>query len=210
MQKNLETQILELIRKMKEDERQIKGKNEIDSVKDIRYIENAIKIDGKPTNIICMVLNKGKDETSYRYYINNELICIVDSDIAKEPIFTNSRVKEQEVIKEKLRLLIQNPEKYGKEEVSVGQEIDENEKLILKIAAELGLSKEELKRIGILNAKEKIHRDDKDEQNKNEEKEGKKIYEDDLNLKQNINTETKVDEMKTLGQFLKLPSECEK
>lgn len=210
MQKNLETQILELIRKMKEDERQIKGKNEIDSVKDIRYIENAIKIDGKPTNIICMVLDKGKDETSYRYYINNELICIVDSDIAKEPIFTNSRVKEQEVIKEKLRLLIQNPEKYGKEEVSVGQEIDKNEKLILKIAAELGLSKEELKRIGILNAKEKIHRDDKDEQNKNEEKEGKKIYEDDLNLKQNINTETKVDEMKTLGQFLKLPSECEK
>ena len=137
MQRKLEEQILNLIKTMKQDERKIKGKKETEAIEDVRYIENALEIDGEWTNIICMVLNKGKDETSYRYYINNELVCVVDSGVSTEPIFTNSRIKEKEALREKLRLLIQTPEKYGKEEISIGHEIEENERLVLKIAKEL-------------------------------------------------------------------------
>ena len=60
MKKKLEEEILSLVSSIKEEEKEIKGKKESDSIKDIRYINKALKIDGKSENIICVILDKGE------------------------------------------------------------------------------------------------------------------------------------------------------
>lgn len=222
MKKKLEEEILGLVSSIKEEEKEIKGKKESDSIKDIRYINKALKIDGKSENIICVILDKGEGSTSQRYYIAGELVCILDDDISEELIFTDNREKTHDIDLEKLRVLIHNPEKFGKEEISISAELATNDKLVEKIAKELGISKEDVKGMGILDPEQEIEEKDKDKKEEkkkkgNEEKkqeepeenlEEKKVYADDLNIKQNVKSNSKVNEMQTLAQFMKLPPEC--
>ena len=204
MQRKLETQILSLIEKLKQEGKKINGQEEIKAIRDVRFIQN-VKIDGKQKDIICTVLSNGKDEEGkeiviYKYYMDNEFICVVDPIHSNEPIFNDPTVKQ------KLLLVILNPEKFGKEEVSLEDQIKEDEKFILKVAKELGISREELKRLALLDSKQEVDNDEK----KNENKKELELHEDDFNLKQNLKLNSKVNEMKTLGQTLKLPSEYER
>ena len=222
MKKKIEEEILSLASSIKEEEKEIKGKKESDSIQDIKYIDKALKIDGKAEAILCIVFDKGEGSTSKRYYIAGELVCILDDDISDELIFTDNREKTHDIDLEKLRVLIQNPEKFGKEEISISAELATNDKLVEKIAKELGISKEDVKVMGILDPEQEIEEKDKDKKEEkkkkgNEEKkqeeqeenlEEKKVYAKDLNIKQNVKSNTKVNEMQTLAQFMKLPPEC--
>lgn len=219
MNNKLNQEILNLARKIKNDARQIRGEDENKSVEDIRYLENAIQVNGKNKNVICMVFKKGEDALSYRYYIDNKLVAVVEDDVSVKGnipnlVILNESTKELQIDNERLRQLIQNPQSFEAEELSALVELEKNEKLVEKLAEKLGVSKDEIKGVGLLNAEQKIKEKDKDKkqselQNENEiEIDGEKVYEDDINVKQNMDANVMVDEMRTLGQVLKVSPNC--
>ena len=208
MNKELEKQILNLAGKIEHEENKIKGKKEANSIQDVRYIENAIELDGDYKNLICMVFDKGEGNSSFRYYIDNELVCVWDRDVSKKPIFTTNRVKTMNIDLEKVRLLIQNPERFGAEDISVKEELEKNEKLLEKIAVELGVSANELKGMLFPEGKKKEKNKQIKNEKKSEQEETHKVFVNDVNIKQYLDVNTKVDEMRTLGQLLKLQPDC--
>lgn len=218
MNNKLNREILNLAKKIKADAKQIRGENENKIVEDIKYIESAIDINGEKKNIICMVLRKGENALSYRYYIDNKLVAVVDDDVRGENnlpnlVILNKSLKDLDIDGERLRKLIRNPKIYEAEELSALVEFEKNEKLVEKLAAKLGVSKDEIKGIGLLNAEQKVKEKEEDKKDSDkqeiEQPEEQIVFADDINVKQNLDVDVKVDEMKTLGQTLKVSSKCE-